>query len=186
MPINPAIRGNRSGTFVLLFTVLLCAHTNLSGQIYIGSLTGAQLNSIPTSVPFLTIAPDGRASGMGDGGVATRADVYSQHWNVGKYAFMESKEGVSISYIPWITNLIPDINHFYLSGYYKLNKKNTLSSSFRYFSLGSITFTSGTLPVTQYNPREFALDAGYSTAGKDGPMGTGTADFQYWNPHRLF
>jgi len=162
MLINPAIRGRKSSTFVLLFTVLLCAHIGISGQISISMLTGAELNSIPTSVPFLTIAPDGRSSGMGDGGAATIPDVNSQHWNAGKYAFVEGKAEMSFTYIPWATNLIPNINHFYLSGYYKINGKNTLSSSFRYFSLGSITFTSGTLTGIQYHPREFALDAGYS------------------------
>jgi len=103
-------------------------------------LTGATLNGIQTSVPFLTIAPDGRSSGMGDGGAATIPDVNSQHWNVGKYPFAESKKELSLSYIPWATNLLPDVNHFYLSGFYKINPKNTLSSSFRYFSLGSIAF----------------------------------------------
>lgn len=162
MPKNPATRGSSSSAFMLLFTLLLCAHVGVRGQISIGSLTGAQLNSIPTSVPFLTIAPDGRSSGMGDGGAATIPDVNSQHWNAGKYAFVEGKAGVGLSYIPWITNLIPDINHFYLSGFYKIDEKNVLSSSFRYFSLGTITFSPGTLPGTQYNPQEFALDAGYS------------------------
>ena len=162
MRLNPAIRGRRSSTFMLLFTVLLYTHTGIRGQISIGSLTGARLNSIPTSVPFLTIAPDGRASGMGDGGAATKADVNSQHWNVGKYAFVEGKAEISFNYIPWITNLIPNIDHFYLSGYYKINEKNILSSSFRYFSLGSTTFSSVIMPGTHYNPREFALDAGYS------------------------
>ena len=162
MLIKPAIRGRRSSAFALFFAMFLCAHTSNKGQISISMLTGASLNSIPTSVPFLTIAPDGRSSGMGDGGAASIPDANSQHWNVGKYAFVEGKAEISLNYIPWATNLIPDINHFYLSGYYKLNEKNTLSSSFRYFSLGSITFSSGTLPGTQYNPREFALDAGYS------------------------
>ena len=155
------IRSSKSCTFVLLFTLFLCAHSGLGGQISRIMLTGAALNGIPTSVPFLTIAPDGRSSGMGDGGVATMADVNSQHWNVAKYAFADSKKGVALSYTPWITNLIPDVNHFYLSAFYKLDSKNTLSSSFRYFSLGTITFGGGTAG-TQYQPQEFALDAGYS------------------------
>ena len=42
---------------------------------------------ITTGVPFLLIASDARAAGMGDLGVATSADAYSQHWNPSKYAF---------------------------------------------------------------------------------------------------
>jgi len=70
---------------------------------------------------------------------------------------------VAISYTPWLRNLIPDINLAYLAGYYRLDDKQTISGSLRYFSLGNITFTdlSGTI-TGQYNPNEFALDAGYS------------------------
>lgn len=100
-------RGSKSCTFVLFFMMFLCAHANVRGQIGSSMLSGAILNGIPTSVPFLTIAPDGRSSGMGDGGVASTADVNSQHWNAAKYAFVDSKKGVALSYIPWATNLIP-------------------------------------------------------------------------------
>jgi hypothetical protein len=125
-------------------------------------LTGAQLNAIRTSVPFLTIAPDGRSSGMGDAGVASAADVNSQHWNVAKYAFAEGTTGLSASISPWIRNLIPDVWHFYLSGYFKISDQSALSSSFRYFSLGRIDFTGIGMPVAHLSPREFAMDAGYS------------------------
>ena len=64
-----------SGSFILL-------SLNISGQpdpdIDAG-LNGAELNAIQTAVPFLTIAPDSRSGGMGDGGVATSPDVNSQH-----------------------------------------------------------------------------------------------------------
>lgn len=153
--------GSKSFALTLFFTMFLCAHTSVKGQISSSMLTGATLNGIQSSVPFLSIAPDGRSSGMGDGGAATIPDVNSQHWNAGKYAFVEGKAEISLNYIPWATNLIPNINHFYLSGYYKINGKNTLSSSFRYFSLGTILFASVGVPGT-YHPREFALDAGYS------------------------
>ena len=45
---------------------------------------GQELNAISTSVPFLMIAPDSRAGAMGDVGVATTPDGYSQHWNSSK------------------------------------------------------------------------------------------------------
>ena len=155
-------KGSKSLALVLFFTMFMCAHTSVKGQISSSMLTGATLNGIQTSVPFLTIAPDGRSSGMGDGGAATIPDVNSQHWNTGKYAFVEGKAEMSLSYIPWATNLIPNINHLYFAGYYKIDDKNTVSSSLRYFSLGTILFASVGVPTTQYHPREFALDAGYS------------------------
>ena len=49
---------------------------------------------ITTGVPFILIASDARAAGMGDIGVATSVDTYSQQWNPSKYAFSEAKSGI--------------------------------------------------------------------------------------------
>jgi len=85
------------------------------------------------------------------------------YWNMGKYAFIEGDGGFAISYTPWLRNLIPDINLAYLSGYYRVDDQSVVSASLRYFSLGNIVFTDITGTVTgQYNPNEFAVDAGYS------------------------
>jgi len=145
-----------TGSFILV-------SINISGQINTGELGGAKLNAIQTAVPFLTIAPDSRSGGMGDGGVATSPDVNSQHWNIGKYAFLNRKGGFAISYTPWLRNLIPDINLAYLTGFFRIDEQQVISTSLRYFSLGSITFTNidGSF-AGQYNPNEFAVDAGYS------------------------
>lgn len=158
------IKGLRSGLITLMTGALFVTSTNVSGQISSGDLGGGdKLNTIQTAVPFLTIAPDSRAGAMGDVGVATTPDVNSQHWNMGKYAFIESKGGFAISYTPWLRNLIPDINLAYLAGFYKIDDQQVVSSSLRYFSLGNIVFTDITGTVTgQYNPNEFAIDAGYS------------------------
>ena len=156
-------KGLRSGISFLLAGLLFVVSMNLAGQISSGELGGGELNTIKTAVSFLTIAPDSRAGSMGDVGAATTPDVNSQHWNIGKYAFIESNGGVAISYTPWLRNLIPDINLAYLSGYYKVDSKQVVSASLRYFSLGNIVFTDITGTVTgQYNPNEFAVDAGYS------------------------
>ena len=40
---------------------------------------------ITTAVPFLLISSDARASGLGDQGVSTSTDNFSQHWNQSKY-----------------------------------------------------------------------------------------------------
>ena len=64
---------------------------------------------ITTGVPFLLIASDARAAGMGDLGVATSADVYSQQWNPAKYGFAEAKSGLGISYTPYLSKLVNDI-----------------------------------------------------------------------------
>ena len=146
-------------TLAILISCLQVTH----GQINTGSLAGADMNSIPVSVPFLTIAPDARSSGMGDLGVASMPDAYSQHWNAAKYVFVEKRGGGAFTFTPWLTNLIPNIYHYYLAGYYKLNEKSALSSSIRYLSLGTIDFSSvGGVYSNEFNPYELAVDAGYS------------------------
>ena len=43
--------------------------------------------SVPPSGRTSSVAPDARAAGMGDMGVATSVDAFSQQWNISKYAF---------------------------------------------------------------------------------------------------
>lgn len=125
------------------------------------TLSGA--NVITTGVPFLTIAPDSRAAGIGDAGAATSPDVNAQHWNPAKYAFLESDMGVALSYSPWLRALVNDINLAYLAGYKKLDEYQTLSASLRYFSLGDILFYNELAEFTgQQKPNEFAIDFGYT------------------------
>jgi hypothetical protein len=126
---------------------------------------GKILNTITTAVPFLGISPDARAGGMGDLGVATEADANSMHWNLSKIAFGERRTNIALSYSPWLRNLIPDVNLAYLSFYQKIGKQNRMafSGSLRYFSLGNIQFTDVFgQPIGNYNPNEFAIDAGYA------------------------
>ena len=121
------------------------------------------LNTISTSVPFLSIAPDSRAGAMGDVGVATSPDQNSIHWNASKLAFIEKEQGYSLSYTPWLQDLVPEISLSYLTGYKKLNDRSAVASSLRYFSLGEIQFTGGDgQNLKKFSPNEFALDGAYA------------------------
>ena len=73
-------------------------------------------NIISTAASFLLIAPDSRAAGLGDAGVATSPDINSQHWNASKYVFAEHKSGVSGSYTPWLKSYVDDMFVGYLAG----------------------------------------------------------------------
>ena len=97
------------------------------------SLTGGP-NALRVAVPFLLIAPDSRAGALGDAGVASKPDINSQHWNPSKYAFAPEEWGVSLSYTPWLRNLINDINLTYLVGYYRFDDQQVISTSLLYFS----------------------------------------------------
>lgn len=121
------------------------------------------INPITTAVPFLGISPDAGAGGMGDLGVATRPDYASMHWNLAKAPFQERATSIGISYSPWLRALIPDVNLAYVGFNQKIKDFGAVSASLRYFSLGNVTFTdvSGGV-IGNYNPNEFAIDAGYS------------------------
>jgi hypothetical protein len=135
-------------------------------------LAGKKVNTITTAVPFLLIAPDSRAGGMGDVGVASTPDANSIHWNPAKLAFTEKNLGVSLSYTPWLRALVNDINLAYLSAYKKLNNKQAIGVSLLYFSLGNITFTNDIGDqIGAYNPNEFAIDAAYSQKLADNVSG---------------
>ena len=121
-------------------------------------------NVITTAVPFLIISPDSRSGGMGDVGVSTSPDNNSIHWNVAKLAFLEEgHNGLSMSYTPWLSRLVPDIDLAYLSYSKQVGKRSGLGMSLRYFSLGEINLTDENgNPQGTLQPNEFAIDGGYS------------------------
>ncbi len=141
----------------ILILAGLALGNNIKGQ------NEGELNAIQTVVPFLTIAPDSRSGGMGDAGVATTPDLYSMHWNPAKFAFIDGDGGMGIAYSPWLRTLVPDINLAYLSGYYRIDEKQVISSSLLYSSLGDIPFTDnfGNEQLV-FRANEFSVDAAYS------------------------
>lgn len=121
---------------------------------------------ITTGVPFLLITPDARAAGMGDLGVATTPDAYSQQWNPAKYPFNDIEKGIGVSYTPYLSKLVNDIFLGNLTYYRKIGERGAWGGSLKYFSLGDIQFNevnSGTI-INQgvERPNELTLDLSYS------------------------
>ncbi|WP_299271630.1 type IX secretion system outer membrane channel protein PorV [uncultured Prevotella sp.] len=122
-------------------------------------------NPEKNSVTSQSIAPDARAGGMGDVGVATDPDVASQYWNPAKYPFTISRAGVSLNYTPWLRQLVSDIDLAYLVGYYRIGDYSAVSASMRYFSLGEVMTDTGSDTSDAgmtINPYEMSLDVAYS------------------------
>ena len=122
-------------------------------------------NVITTGVPFLLVAADARAAGLGDQGVATSSDAFSQQWNPAKYAFAVDKQGFAVSYTPYLTSLVNDISLGQLNYYNKLNERSAFASSLRFFGLGIINLRQTgdpNEPEIQVSPNEFAVDGSYS------------------------
>jgi len=118
---------------------------------------------ITTAVPFVLIAADARAAGMGDMGVATSVDAFSQQWNPAKYAFSESKQGIGVTYTPYLSQLVNDIFLGNVTYFNRLNERSAIGASFKYFSLGDIELreTAEQIPLIQ-SPNELTFDVSYS------------------------
>jgi hypothetical protein len=118
---------------------------------------------ITTGTAFMQIAGDARAAGMGDQGVASAPDAFSQQWNISKYAFARAEQGLSFTYTPYLSALVNDIFLGGLTYYNKLDDRSAISGGFRYFSLGEIEFrdTADQIGIIQ-KPNEFTFDIAYS------------------------
>ncbi len=120
-------------------------------------------NPITTAAPFLLIAPDARAGGLADMGVATSPDASSQHYNAAKNAFAESQWQIGINYTPWLRNLTNDVSLTSAFVTNRIDEKSAWSAGITYFSLGSIDLTDNDgISLGSENPNEFAFDGSYS------------------------
>ena len=137
-------------------------------SIGIGSLAMAQ-NTYPvlTGAPFLRISPDARAGGLGDQGVATSADAFSQFWNASKFPFSRNTSSAAVSYTPWMGKLTNDVFLLYLGFNTMLGEedRSSLSASIYYFNMGAVDLTKlvGTEVVQEgtAKPNEFSIDVAY-------------------------
>lgn len=121
------------------------------------------INVVTTAVPFLRISPDARAAGMGDLGLATSPDANASFWNLAKVPYNTTKGGISLSYTPWLKDILSDVYLASVAGFYKFDDQQAISGSLRYFSLGNIQFTDNLgNDLNTFRPREFGVDVGYS------------------------
>ena len=148
---------------------IMRAFTFFTINFVLGTLLSFAQNSnrvITTGVPFLLITADARAAGMGDLGVATSVDNYSQYWNPAKYVFSSNKKGFGLSYTPYLSKLVDDIFLGNITYYNKVDERSSWATSLRYFSLGDIQFNDfiGGSIIDQgtERPSELTLDLSYS------------------------
>ena len=144
-----------------LITVSLFTMTNAQETVIIPNSADSRV--ITTGVPFLLIASDARAAGMGDVGVATSADANSQQWNPAKYAFSLSKSGIGVNYTPYLSRLVNDIFLGNFTYFNRLNERSAFAVSFKYFSLGEIEIVQDEFSEALIEqPNELTFDASYS------------------------
>ncbi|MEQ9297252.1 MAG: type IX secretion system outer membrane channel protein PorV [Cyclobacteriaceae bacterium] len=170
-------------SFRLLFSAILVflSYTAFSQSSAIISGQDTTRRPITTAVPFLTFSPDSRSSAMGETGVATSPDANSVHWNNAKLAFIEDEMGFSVSYVPWLGNIVDDMSVSYLTGFKKIDRVQTVGMSLRYFDLGEIQLTNDQgFAIGLENPRELAVDGTYSRKLTEN-MGIGVTGRYIWS-----
>ena len=120
---------------------------------------------VGVGVPFLMVAADARSAGMADQGVATSTDAFSQQYNPAKYAFSLDEQGFSVSYTPYLINLVNDISLAQATYFNRISEKSAFAGSLRFFGLGEIELRQTDNPdevTNKVNPNEFAIDGSYS------------------------
>lgn len=141
--------------FCLAFSSLKAQNANFT--------TDGRTNVINSAVPFLRIAPDSRGGALGDASIAASPDANATFWNPSKLAFVDHEVGGSVSYVPWLRQIVPDMSLSYLSFYNRIDNLSAFAFSLRYFSLGDVQFTDqfGT-DLLNFTPNEFAIDGTYA------------------------
>jgi len=146
--------------FITLILIIGIVNVSLSQETIVFP---DQSSVITTGIPFMLVAPDARSASLGDMGVATSVDGFSQQYNPAKYAFSEAKSGLGISFTPYLTRLVNDISISYATYFNRLNEFSAVSASVKYFSLGEIVLTQdATSPGVPVKPNEYAIDVAYS------------------------
>ncbi len=149
---------------ILFFSVVIYS-TVLFENVNAQTTDDRVVNPRTTAVPFLRIAADARASGMGDIGIATSPDANSSFWNLAKSPFSKTKTSIGLTYAPWLKALgLSDVYLATLGFNSKLNDgQSAIGASLRFFSLGNIQFTDNAgNNLSQFRPREMAFDFGYA------------------------
>ncbi len=117
------------------------------------------------AVPFLLIAPDARAAGMGEAGTAIADNVNAVYWNPGGMGFMENQRQISLSFSRWLPQFNADLYYSYGTyGEYFSELNGMVAVNFILMNLGEFTRTSenGTV-LGKFRSNEFSIGLSYGT-----------------------
>ncbi len=117
-----------------------------------------------SSVPFLLISPDARASGMGECGTALADNINAIYWNTGGLAFQQKRQ-FSFTYSKWLPQFNADLFYSYGTyGQYVPDLDGTIAINAILMNLGQFQRTdeAGGVHGT-FRSDEFALGLSYGT-----------------------
>ncbi len=122
------------------------------------------------AVPFLLIAPDARASGMGEVGTAIADDINAVFWNPAGLGFQTNTRQIALSFSKWLPQFNADLFYSYGTyGQYVEALDGTIAGTFIFMNLGEFTRTAddGT-ELGKFRSNEFSIGVSYGTQiGKD-------------------
>lgn len=127
-----------------------------------------------SSVPFLRIAPDARASGMGEAGTAIADNANAVFWNPGGLGFLEyytrgseyedpePYRQLSLAFSPWLPQFNADLYYSYAAYAQHIEDVGTIAANFVFMNLGEFQRTLGSGQVVdKFNSNEFALSLAF-------------------------
>ena len=100
------------------------------------------INPVTTAIPILNVTPNAGERGMAEIGVVSFEDNYEPGLFQNPALLSRNKKvfGVKLSYMPWMRNLVKDMNVLDFGTYYSINRRNSIAFNFFYFNTGTITF----------------------------------------------
>jgi hypothetical protein len=123
-----------------------------------------------SAVPFLLIAPDSRASGVGESGTGSVDNVSAIFWNPGALAFLDGHE-ISLTHANWLPQFqLPDLFYDHLNYRQRIDAiGGTIGASVTYLSLGEFIITGSDSPTERgrFKSYEYAVTLGYATKATD-------------------
>ncbi|PID59818.1 MAG: hypothetical protein CR986_04550 [Ignavibacteriae bacterium] len=119
-----------------------------------------------TAVPFLLLAPDSRAGGIGESGVGLADNSAAIFWNPAGIAFLTGAEA-SITHSNWLPAFnLPDLFYEYLTYRQYLEELDgSITSSITYMNFGEFIRTGQDSPdeIGRFRSFDAALTFGYAT-----------------------
>ena len=111
------------------------------------------------AVPFLLIAPDARAGGMGEVGTAIADDINAVYWNPAGLGFQTNTRQIALSFSKWLPQFNADLFYSYGTyGQYVEALDGTIAGTFIFMNLGEFTRTAedGT-ELGKFRSNEFSV-----------------------------
>jgi hypothetical protein len=166
--MNEQIRRSNSVKSGLALTVLLAS---LIGAVNVFGQAGG------SAVPFLTISPDARSSGMGEVGTAVADDIFAVYWNPAGLGFhdwinpdadpedLKPFRQISLAFSKWLPQFNADLYYSYGTfGQYFEDLDGTVALNITYMHLGEFTRTYENGQVAgKFLSNEFSIGASYGT-----------------------